>query len=45
MLTAAGVHHDAMPELEAPSSVRTRLLLHQRKALHWMVSPATSRLS
>ena len=25
-------------ELEAPPSVRTRLLLHQRKALHWMVA-------
>ena len=33
-----GVHHDAMPEMEAPPSVKTRLLLHQRKALYWMVA-------
>jgi hypothetical protein len=33
-----GVQHDAMPQLDAPPSVSTRLMLHQRKALYWMVA-------
>jgi hypothetical protein len=36
-LFEGGEDHDGMPEADAVSTVRTPLLLHQRKALHWML--------
>ncbi|KAJ1483396.1 SNF2 family N-terminal domain-containing protein, partial [Baffinella frigidus] len=37
-LFEGGVEHDAMEEADAMASVSTTLMLHQRKALHWMLA-------